>query len=514
MPSTQGKEVLLLAVVMIATFACGFGVLNGGSDILDLPVGTASAQQGSGDAALVVTNATVVSENQVAGEPFRVRVQVQNLEGATAPVSVSEVSVTSREETVFSDGIGTLPPGTSTTLVIPVKIDSPGNYNLDVEARGTTIGTGTVINARRPLPVEVRQNQSPQINVVSEQLSVERQSDINITVSNGNQRQISNLRLQVESELIQFDNPQRLQGSLEPGETGKFEFVTTPRTSGVANITVTLSYDDRTGQTQQESVYRTVEVADQRQVLSTALSPRKVGLSGETTVSLTLANQLEEPLNGVRLQLNSPRLNIIDKQRVQSTLAASDEAAFNFTLSGVEEGQYEFTVTGQFTTSAGTQRRFSRQLETTIERVANPGQVNLTGIRFSATPSGLSVRGSASNTGATNVSGVTIAVKDSDSVVPAQSQSSFFAGDIAAGEFTSFDITATPRTNGTARIPLEISYVVDGVEVTRTKIVSYQVPSRTSPPSSRGGGGPPLLAIGGIVAIAAVAAVVWRFKRS
>jgi cobalamin biosynthesis Mg chelatase CobN len=127
-----------------------------------------------------------------------------------------------------------------------------------------------------------------------------------------------------------------------------------------------------------------------------------------------------------------------------------------------------------------------------------------------------------SNPGTTDISGVEIEVGETQLVGPAQSQSSFFVGNITSSDFTNFQVNAQlrTRTNQTMTVPLRTSYVIDGVRQERIVEVEYD------PQAARAGGeqgqmqrqaqsdssGLPLGLVG-VVLVVALAVFGWRRYR-
>ncbi len=106
------------------------------------------------------------------------------------------------------------------------------------------------------------------------------------------------------------------------------------------------------------------------------------------------------------------------------------------------------------------------------------GDIALTGLNLSVTDGGLiKVNGDAGNTGEATVQGVVISVGRSDHVSPAYPERNYFVGSIEESGFAPFELTANVSGSGVSKIPLTVSYTVDGVRHTKHVTVPYERPS-------------------------------------
>jgi hypothetical protein len=122
------------------------------------------------------------------------------------------------------------------------------------------------------------------------------------------------------------------------------------------------------------------------------------------------------------------------------------------------------------------------------------GNITLTGIEV--IPQGGSVRlaGSASNVGETPVTGAVVSVVGTERVTPVSPAKDYFVGNVPAGEFTSFELTARLAGNRTDTVPIRIDYIADGEQYTRVVDVTITDAATGAPGASRGGpepDGPP-----------------------
>jgi hypothetical protein len=212
---------------------------------------------------------------------------------------------------------------------------------------------------------------------------------------------------------------------------------------------------------------------------------------------------------------------MVDEQTVVPALQSGNETTATLAVRDVAPGPHDLTVDASYTTAGGEQESFTETLSTTVRAVAEPGNVSLSELQVSGAGTDVSVRGSVSNPGTTDVTGVEIRVAEGEVVGPAPSQSSFFVGNITASDFTNFQVNARLErpTNRTVTVPVEASYVVDGVRQDRVIGIEYDPqsgrqgqPASAGPPQ-QGGGGPPLGLLAVVVVVGVVAVLGWRRYR-
>jgi len=463
--------------------------------------------------ALTITNVTVSQEQPVAGDTFEVRLTVRNHEGAGTPVELKKVSLNGPNKDRSVSDPGTLPEGASTTVTFPVTVDSPGQYSLDATVRGVAPGEGFA-TANRPVPVRVVENQGPQLNLIAPDLETGVESTAEVTVTSGNYQSVQSLELTVDGEQVRVQNPRRIRTELSGQAKANYTFDLVPTAADSTDLTAELSYTTPSGERKTVTSVRTVTIEEPDQPVSLAVSGDTVGPSGQTDLELTVANEGDKPVSGLEFQLDGRDIQLVDTRYVTATLPAGNETTYIVEARGVDPGSYPLRAVGTYRTDGDTQHEFEQTVTATVTERRNPGQVNITGLRVSPGSTGLEVRGTASNSGSTNVTGVTIRVGQSQTVAPAQTQSSFFVGNIQAGEFSSFDVNAVPQANGSVTIPLEVSYVVDGVQKQQTIELDYQGPTRPQPSQpQQSGGGLPLVLVGGVVVVGGALVAVWRRVR-
>lgn len=393
----------------VRTAATGTGVVLGIVVVAAVlgGVGPAAAQS----SAVTVTNATVTSSSPAAGETFVVRATVRNAQQADAAFEVSNVYVQTPDgRSRVARDLGTLAPGTQTTVEIPVTVEEPGWHTLSLRVTGSD-ATDPVITVDHPIPVRIQGAESSQVAMAA-------------------------------------------------------------------------TADD-------------------------------LGPSGRTDLHVTVANGFDRAITGVDLRVSSPGMTLPEPQRVASRLPPGNQTRFSLPVRNAEPGEYTVSVDLAYTSAEGDRRTIERTLSTVVSPVSEPGRIELTGVDVERVDGALEIRGSASNTGTTDVTGANISVLAGETAVPAGSSATYFVGNVPASDFSSFNVRAEPTGNGTITVPLRVSYVVDGVRTSRTVEVDHRL-DRTpaaGQPGSGGGGISGLLVIVGLVLVVGAGVVGWRRYR-
>jgi hypothetical protein len=115
------------------------------------------------------------------------------------------------------------------------------------------------------------------------------------------------------------------------------------------------------------------------------------------------------------------------------------------------------------------------------------GNISLTGIEVIPTGGAIRLAGSASNTGETAVTGAVVSVVGTERVTPVSPAKNYFVGNVPAGEFTSFELTARLAGNRTDTVPIRISYIADGKGYSRVVDVTITAGAGAGAGASRGG---------------------------
>lgn len=104
--------------------------------------GVSSPATGQQSLSLAVTNVSY-PETPTAGEPFRLRVTIRNYAGSERTYQINEVYADGQfGEPDIARDVGQLPPGSSTTVTVPVTLDGAGWHSFDINVNGAGVSGG------------------------------------------------------------------------------------------------------------------------------------------------------------------------------------------------------------------------------------------------------------------------------------------------------------------------------------------------------------------------------------
>jgi hypothetical protein len=224
------------------------------------------------------------------------------------------------------------------------------------------------------------------------------------------------------------------------------------------------------------------------------------------SVNVTLANGLDRDVRQVTIMVSSPEVNFKRTERVQSVLAAGKTASFQLPATVDASGTYPVNVTLVYTDD-GIRQRITRTFQAQFSSPANPGKVTLTGVSAVAQSGSLEISATASNVGSSSVDSVVVSIPGSEAV----EGTDYFVGGIDGSDFSSFTLS-TAMTGNASTVPVEVTYVVDGVQKSFTTEIPVEQRMARQPRSSSGGGGLPLVPIGAAVVLVIILAVGYRLR--
>lgn len=397
--------------------------------------------------------------------------------------------------------------GSRTTRNLSVGFDETGREKLYVAIRLRPRGDDSFL-VTRTVTADVR-GLHPSLSLSGGSVGPGNRTTFDVTVANALDQRISGLELDLAAASASLNDDHHVVSGLDPGETTVVEVDARRAAAGPQTVTANLSYTTANGT--RRSVTRQLHTTlDGRQSrLSIGLSADPVGPSDRTAFHVTVANGFSKGVSGLELRVRASNATFTERRRVAPRLAAGNATAFSFPAADVDAGSQTVTATISFTTAGGDRRTLTRELTTAVERVRHPGNVTLTGLQLTRENETLRVRGTTSNLGTTNVSGVIVQVADGPRAGPADSRHRYFVGEISASDYSSFEVRATldGPTNESATVPLKVSYIVDGARVTRTVAATYE----PSPDRDAGsGGGPPVVPLVGALVVVGLVAVGYR----
>jgi hypothetical protein len=398
-----------------------------------------------------------------------------------------------------------LPPGTDRTFDYDVTFPADVGSAVSARLRYTT-PNGETRTIYDRVTVDVREGLG--LDVAVEDPTVGGETPVSVTVDNGQASGIRDLRLTANGSNVRVENARRFAADLGAGGERTFTFDATFPDQVRSTVALTLRYTTAAGERRTLRETTTVDLGDagepvERPQVEVAVEDAVPGAT--RTVNVTVANGLSNEVRQLRVVADSPAADFEVSERVRSTLAAGGSATFQYPASADESGAYPVNVTLAYTED-GIRRRVSREFEASFGAPANPGEITLTDVQAVARGGSLEVSATASNAGSSDVGGVIVST-GGEQVADAD----YFVGSVDASDFASFTLSTTARGN-VSTVPVEVSYVVDGVERSFTTDVPVRQAAPAGPPRGGGGGGLPLVPILVLVVLVAAGVAVYRWR--
>jgi hypothetical protein len=398
-----------------------------------------------------------------------------------------------------------LPPGTDRTFDYDVTFPSAVGSAVSARLRYTT-PNGETRTIYDRATVDVREGLG--LDVAVEDPTVGGETPVSVIVDNGQASGIRDLRLTANGSNVRVENARRFAADLGAGGERTFTFDATFPDQVRSTVALTLRYTTAAGERRTLRETTTVDLGDagepvERPQVEVAVEDAVPGAT--RTVNVTVANGLSNEVRQLRVVADSPAADFEVSERVRSTLAAGGSATFQYPASADESGAYPVNVTLAYTED-GIRRQVSSEFEASFGAPANPGEVTLTDVQAVARGGSLEVSATASNPGSSDVGGVIVST-GGEQVADAD----YFVGGVDASDFASFTLSTTARGN-VSTVPVQVRYVVDGVERSFTTDVPVRQAAPAGPPRGGGGGGLPLVPILVLVVLVAAGVAVYRWR--
>jgi len=427
------------------------------------------------------------------------------IEDVELTVAGEDVAISNRREV-----LATVESGASRTIDFQYRPQSPGTHRVNATLSYTTAGgtSGTVTETVTIRAERVR----PQLDVAVNDSVVGVESGGSVTVANAIGTAIRNVELTVGGDGVAVRDDREVFTRIANGESVTTDFDFQPGSAGEHTLNATLRYTTGSGAVQTVSEQVTVEAEALRDRVSMDVSTVQGGSS--QTVVVDVFNQGNAPATNLSVRGSSPNASVGRVLLDSLGPGESRTVRLNATLSA-DRADLNIVATYELGEERG---------ETSVSTAVTqtPGTISLTGVQVVPEGGRLRVSGSASNLGTTDAQSVLVSVVGSDRVTPVEPNPEFFVGPVPASDFASFDVYAATEGN-VSTIPLEISYIVDGRQRTRTVEVDATAASQMLSAQERaatrdtGGGGFPLVpvAIGLVVLVVVLAIIVqaWRTSR-
>lgn len=377
----------------------------------------------------------------------------------------------------------------------------------------------TADGERREVRRTLRPDFTPTTDVEHPQVSVDAESGepgeprtVAVTLSNGLDQTVRNLELQVAGDRIDVSDARRVSAAVSAGATEVFEFTVSPESAAKLPVEVEVAYTvggERrgVGYTLQTDFRAAAEPVDHPQL---QLDVEEAVTGATRSVNVTVANGLERNVRQVGVVVSSPAVEFKSTERVMSTLQAGQTTQLRFPAVADEAGTYPVNVTLVYRDD-GVLQRITRTFQADFSAPSNPGRITLTGVDAVARGGTVELSATASNLGSESVDSVVVTIPDSESVTGTD----YFVGGVDPSDFASFTVSTTAGEN-VSTLPVEVTYIVDGVEKTFTTEVpverdTIQQASRSTSGGS-GGGGVPLIPVAAVGVLVIVLAVAYRVR--
>jgi len=487
-----------------------------------LLVSAVSSAVGVASAANVSIQSVETSVDQPApGEAFTVTTTVANLESSSGPADVTDVYIrraSGSGELARIEDVGTIAAGGSIGIPLTLDIEKTGGQRLQVNV--VVKDGGGYRRVQYPLYVDVQEPDEASVSVSTpEDLVAGQESPVNVTVSNGDEGTLSNVRLELDGDAA-IENPERVSAAIQSGSQVTHAFDMTFAEAGERTIDATVTYS-MNGTTR--SIDRAITVGVEEATVDAELTATTTTVNGSSAIEASLTEF-------GNVELRDGQVSAVADGEVLTRTLVPDvgaEETRTVTLDGDDVPAGEVTVVAQYTAAGEEQTA-----ETTVDySPLEQSNVTLTGVEVTRQGSTLTLDGDASNIGSADASSVLVSVVESEGVAPAAPNGEYFVGGVESSEFATFELTASAGANASVdSVPVRISYSAAGERVDR--IVAVDVsdasggaaaasgaasgPNAAAGPGGSGGSGLPLTTIGiglAVVALGGVGLAAYRWRQ-
>ncbi|POG57494.1 COG1361 family protein [Haloferax marisrubri] len=479
--SRRALPVALLVVVVLA----------------GLPAPTLGAQ-----ATAYIDDVSVSPTQPTPGERFIISTVVQNAQDSPENLQVTDVYVrtaSGSNDLARAEDLGTIPPGSDLQIPLSVRLADAGTYDLRVTVVGRS--DGQVQRLQYPVVVRVREG-GPQVTVEVGDAVIGTETPVRVTVSNGEDEVARNLRLSVSAEDATVRNDTRVVARLDSGQAQTFRFDVTPDATD-SEVAATLRYTTADGNARTTTTTAPLVAEELRENVRLGAT---LGSGARPSVVVDVTNLGNAPLEDLVLSLRDGDSTVVGTP--VGTVAAESTRTVRLNVSSVDRATLD--VVADYETGGR-----DGAATTTIDYVAAPGRISLTGVDVEREDGKIHISGSASNVGLSDAQSVVVRVVPTDGVVPERPYKEYFVGSVPASDFASFDLYATVD-DGVTTVPVEVTYLADGREQTVETTVDVSDLSQPTDSNDGGGGGlgTALLLVGGLVALLVVVGVgIYAYRR-
>ncbi len=452
------------------------------------------------DNRVTITDATVSPDTPTAGAPTTVSATVRLSGGSSSAATLERVEIVDGDETLGeATNLGSISPGETLSVPVTVSFDEPGAYNLSVVAT-VSDSDGERTTVRRPLSIAVESG-APQVETTVDGLVAGVNSPATVTVSNPTTAALRDITVSFVG--ADGERVRRTVPTLAAGGSETLNFSIRAAEAGERNLTVEAAYTTAAGTRTTDTREQTVTVAEleddvgirvERTSADEQSSANGGGLSGiagvlgggggtlqsstddggasgqATGVSVTVTNFGNAPIADAVLVPRLPNGSAVPelgRAAVADTIAPGESASVTLSLSEVDASSVRFAVGYELATE-------SREVTRRYDLARPTGAVSLTGLNVSVDGDRLRLAGNLGNVGDGEISGVVVAVGESEYAAPAYPQRNYFLGTVGASEFAPFELTAQVDTGNASSVPIAVSYTTAGER--RTETVDVPMP--------------------------------------
>lgn len=448
--SNPPRTMLLFAVVVTAATIGGF-----------------AASAGADNATVGITGVDVTPAQPYPNESVTVTTTIHNSDDRSFSIDAVVIESDSLDGNERVLNPGSVPPGQSLEIPLTTSFGEPGTYELTVEVKGSI--DGTQVDRRYPATVTVIE-EPPGITIETADSVVGEETDISVTVANGDNRPIRNLEVDVDGESFRSVSPRRTTSQLPPRSSKTFNMTVEPEAAGEQPIEIQSTYRTTTGLTTAINRTKTIDV----QPLETEvdLSATTKGVGSSPGIEVTLDNLGNARVDETVIEIRTEDGAIVDRQPLPS-IASGEQ------ITELIELQHQTSETLSVRASYET-GVVEETTETTVAYTPNPASVKLTGVNVEEGENDgtILITGSASNVGLESANSVLVRVKETEGVEPAQPNEEFFVGVVAESDFRTFDLNARV-TGQVTDVPIEITYIADGKQ--RSHVENVSIPASNTP---------------------------------
>jgi len=485
------------------------------------------------DARLAVSGLTVAPDTPTVGEPVTVTATVRNSAGSTSPTELEAIRLVNGDGDTLAtaENPGSLSPGDTLTVDLTQTFRAAGEKTLAVVAVGAD-DDGEEVTVRRPITVTVEQA-DPLVEFERTDPVAGVETTVPVTVSNPNTEQYRDVVVTLDAPDATVER--RTVAALPGGASTTLNFSYVPST-GEAAVGVNVSYVTNTGAERTTSYGEAVDAVPLREDVGVAVEPADdgaeadptggalQGVLGGGTAGGTLQSQgqaeSEGPPDALAVEVtnfgNAPLTDAVVVPRADGeplareavgTVPPGESTTVEVSLASLD-APATVTATVEYATGDRT-----GTVEGSYEYRPPTGDLRLTGVDLTLEDGTLTITGNAGNVGDGEVTGVVVAVGESEGVRPAYPSRDYFVGTVEGSEFAPFELTAAVDAPNATAVPVEVTYRVAGEERTRTETFPLDGVEAESE-ERRQAGANPGVAVALVIGLAVVAgAVVFGVRR-